>query len=194
MFRRLAPVLVVCALAPGFARADAVLTFDENGRNVVNGVLGAMTFTNGVDPLDPTSPLRPLIYTLPAGVGTPVSGDVVLTDGGVVMDLIRFTDNQIIYYSDNNDPVGDRDRADVGITTTRQTNLVSIPEVNLPRPAVNGAIYTPTATQPGFLGAGTRYTIVSDGAAVPEPSTLLVTSLVGLGASAAWARKRLRAA
>jgi hypothetical protein len=184
----------LCAVAPSLARADVVIAFDENGGNRVNGVLSAMTSANLIDPLDPFSPLRPLIYTLPAGVvGTPVAGDVLLTEGGVVTDLVRFTDRLIIFYSDP----GDRDDnplGDVGITTTRQTNVVSIPEVGLPAPAINGAVYTPTANQPGFLGPGTVYTIVSDGVVVPEPGTLVLSGVLALGGIAALTRKRLLAA
>jgi hypothetical protein len=182
----------LCAVAPSLARADVAITFDENGGNRVNGVLSAMTSTNGIDPLDPFT-FRPLIYTLPAGVATPVAGDVILTDGGVVMDLIRFTGRQIIFYSGPGD-AQDNPLGDTGVTTTRQSNVVTFPEVGLPAPAINGRVYTPTANQPGFLGPGTVYTIVSDGVVVPEPGTLVLSGVLALGGIAALTRKRLLAA
>ena len=181
-------VVLVFVCAP--VRGDVVLVFDENGRNVVNNPPGAMTFQNGTDPLDPTSMRRPLIFTLPVAAGTPVAGDLVLTDGGVAMDLIRWTGQSIIFYSDPGD-AADNDRADVGITTVRQTNLVTTPEVGLPAPADNGLIYVPTATQPGFLGTGTVYRIVSDGiAVVPEPGPFVLAGVLALVGFAARLRKR----
>lgn len=184
---------VVAALMRGPVRADVVIVFDESGRNVVNNPPGAMTFQNGIDPLDPTSALRPLIFTLPAGVATPVAGDLVIRDGGdtaPVQDLIRWTDRLIIFYSDP-ERAGDNDRADVGISTIRQTNLVTMDEDNLARPAINGQIYVPSAGQPGYLGPGTVYKIVSDGiAVVPEPGPFVLASVLALVGFAARLRMR----
>lgn len=148
-----------------------------------------MTGVNGIDPLDPFT-FRPLIYTLPAGVATPVAGDVLLTEGTTVTDLVRFTGRLIIFYSGVGD-ADDNPLGDTGITATRQSNVVSFPEVGLPAPAISGRVYTPTANQPGYLGPGTVYTIVSDGVVVPEPGTLVLSGVLALGGIAALARKRL---
>ena len=78
--------------------------------------------------------------------------------------------------------------ADKGLPTAFETNVLSIAEVNLGG-GVFGAIYTPTAGQPGFVAGSagpTTYTFISD---TPEPSTALLL-LLGLPVMASLRRKR----
>src|SRR5262249_1736760 len=152
-------------------------------------------FTNGIDPLnsvDPNNPdskLRPLIYTLPKDVGDPILGDLVINESGVPTDLIRFTGHTIIFYSDKStsepgDATDNDDAADVGITTSRQTGHVinGDESSNFESPGINGFHYVPGVGQIGYIGPGlvTSYTIVSDGLSVPEPRAIVLASILAL--------------
>ena len=77
--------------------------------------------------------------------------------------------------------------ADSGLPTGRNTNLITLAEGPLAQGF--GAIYTPTAGQPGFVGGAAvpvTYTFISDAIQTPEPASLFLllmggTVLLGLG-------------
>jgi hypothetical protein len=115
-----------------------------------------------------------------------VAGDVFLVEGGnVVSEVIRFnpagTGNpgypaSLVFYSDNVGVDNIPDIGDTGFPTAFYTNQLIIAEVG-PEGA-NGAIYTPTANQPGFVpGFAVSYELISD---TPEPASI---TLLGLGAA-----------
>ncbi len=124
-----------------------------------------------------------LAYQLPL---VTVQGDVILNEviGAtvVVSDVVRFftvgNTGFVLFYSDNGDGVDAP--ADIsGLPVNALTNVVTIQEIG-PEGA-NGAIYTPTAGQPGYVSTdfSPTYNIISD-SAVPEPGSVLLIA-AGLG-------------
>src|SRR5262249_53184819 len=98
---------------------------------------------------------------------------------------------KMVFYSDGGEP---NVPADVGIPTSRQTNLSGpFREVNnfLGNPTFRGFSYTPGVGQAGFVTGGVTYTIVRGGVVAPGPSTAAM-ALIGLAscAFAALARSR----
>ena len=99
-------------------------------------------------------------------------------------DVVRFWDptsgptSQIIFYSDTDEAV--LAPADTGLPSTSLPLSVIIPEVG--PEGNNGAVYTPTANQPGYILSTAvppaTYDIVSDGV-VPEPATVALAALGG---------------
>jgi hypothetical protein len=76
--------------------------------------------------------------------------------------------------------------ADTGFPNGSYTNVVTLQEVVF-ADGSNGVIYTPTATQPGFVpGFAVTYNIISD---APEPATL---ALVGIAVLALLVKTRQR--
>jgi hypothetical protein len=128
-----------------------------------------------------------------------VAGDVWLIEPGpgASSDLIRFNPASqvaqypasLLFYSDNSD--GADGPADTGFPASPYTNVLSIAEVG-PEGA-NGASYTPTDGQPGFIaGYSVTYQFISD-SDVPEPSSVLLL-VSGLGLICArwrWHTRRM---
>jgi len=195
----LAVVLLGSLCSP--ADADAIVpyllsngnignTVDENCNGTLNGFAGPVAEPCGFmnDP-GPGGLNNVMTYDLlnPPGL---VAGDVLMIDpGDGLQDVIRFNPNQrglggglgtLVFYSDNLD--GFDSLADtVSPPQAFYPNLVIIPEVGTE--GANGAVYIPTAGQPGFVAgasAPVEYHLLSD--TVPEPSFfwLLVIALLGL--------------
>lgn len=178
------------------APPSRTITIDENANGSVTGGESPVALSSAMqtDP-GPGGLSSVLTYALPAGF-TVVPGDVHLTDAdfGTFLDVIRF--NQIVgavalpgsiaFYSDNVD--GFDALADTsGPPGSAYTNLVSIPEVG--PEGNNGALYTPTANQPGYVaGFLVTYHFISD-SAVPEPATWAMMML-GFGAIGLAMRRR----
>jgi PEP-CTERM motif-containing protein len=196
----LALALLGCLCSP--ALADGVcpsITVDENGNGTLNFTTGGGCASGGIFPM--TGVLAPdpgpgglpsvLTYNL-LGPPSLVAGDVLMTDadcGGCFLDFIRFNPAgtgdpsypaSLLFYSDNisgADSLGDTPSPPGAF----YPNVVSIPEVG--PEGNNGAFYTPTAGQPGFVsGFNVSYHFISD---TPEPGTLglLGIGLLGLAAS-----------
>ncbi|WP_395407082.1 PEP-CTERM sorting domain-containing protein [Pseudoduganella sp. UC29_106] len=165
------------------ATANAVpvsVTVDENGVGI--GTTGPGTLH--ADP-GPGGLSSVLTYGLPFQT---VTGDVFLTDNGLILDVVRFNGTTIAFYSDNVD--GADSLADTpSPPLSFYTNVVSIPELGTETD--NGAFYTPTAGQPGYISSDFQvtYHFISDGsAAVPEPSEIALFAL-GLGCLIGLKRK-----
>jgi hypothetical protein len=172
-----------------------LVTADENGNGSIQfiGLTTPMTAVQGQDP-GPGGLSNALIYLL--GAPNLVPGDVILSEGPaaalVPSDVIRFVTPTItsltnvddvlpssimVFYSDNGDGVDAL--ADTGFPTAFFENSVTIAEVG--PEGDNGAFYTPTANQPGFVpGFAVTYHFISDSAA-PEPATWAMM-LLGFGA------------
>jgi hypothetical protein len=114
-----------------------------------------------------------------------VAGDLMLqeTVGGPLSDIIRFNPAgtgpgypaSLVFYSDTGDELP-APLADTGLPTAFYANTFTALETTLPG-GLSGIIYTPTATQPGFVpGFSVTYQIVSD---VPEPATVSLFLVAG---------------
>jgi len=160
------------------------ITVDENCNGFING-FGSATLPCGfADDPGPGGLPNVMTYNLlnPPGL---IPGDVLLTDAGVFLDVIRFNPNgTLVFYSDNVDGF-DAGADTFGPPGAFYTNLISIPEVGLEFIG-DGAIYIPGPGQPGFVAgasAPVQYTFISDGQfPLPEPGTLglLGAGLLGL--------------
>lgn len=151
-----------------YAHAIITITIDENGNGI--GTAGS-----GILQADPGPGGLPSVLTY-ALKFTTVQGDVLLTDGESVLDVLRFNGNTLLFYSDNIDgfdTLGDT----AGPPRAQYTNVISIPELGTE--GNNGAFYTPLRRQPGYMSSDftVTYHFISD-APVPEPATI---ALFGLG-------------
>lgn len=182
------------------APTPVTVTADENGNGsivigtLVRPMLSGMTFD-----LSPGGLPSALTYLLDAPSLVP--GEVILSEGpDSDSDVIRFVlplrvsaalddgpTNFMIFYSDNGD--GSDALADTGLPTEFRGDPViaeSGPEGN------NGAFYTPTPDQPGYVsGYAVTYHFISD-SSVPEPATWAMM-LLGFGAIAFGLRRKSRA-
>ena len=169
--------------------ANPLITVDEKGNGTLLFPGTPPDPTIGVVASDPgPGGLSTLTYNL-LGPPSLVAGDVLLTNGLITSDLIRFNPAgtgsagypaSLVFYS--TDSFGTL--ADTGLPSSRYTNLVSLAEG-----ANEITFYTPTANQPGFVaGFAVEYEILS---ATPLPTALplFATGIGGLGLLG-WRRKR----
>lgn len=180
------------------------ITVDENGNGTATGGGSqAVTLTSGVgtDP-GPGGLQNVLYYSLTTDL-TGVVGDVYLqdliNDQLVTLDVIRFNPGPpgetalpgtIFFYSDNidgldnlGDTPGPPGGAYDNTVTLRETGIEGVGD---------GAFYTPTANQPGYIaGKSITYLFVSD-SAVPEPATwaMMLLGFGGIGVAMRGRRRR----
>ena len=169
-----------------------IYTFDEFGNSSGTGIS-----PGNLQP-DPSGGLAAnvLVYNLAFSV---IPGDVILREPGTPTgtgesDLVRFWNptgggpSQIIFYSDFSATDPADSPADTGLPSTGMPLSIGIPEVG--PEGNNGAVYTPTPNQPGFILSTAlppaTYNIISD---VPEPGTLAMLVL-GSGLSLFLLKRR----
>ena len=174
-------VAVFCGTSmPAAAQGFSVsITVDENGHGTftnTSGFFSNLPFALAHDP-GPGGLGSVVSYGLLSPPGL-VGGDLVLLDGGLLSDLIRFdpatNSGSLFFYSDQ---YGGIDAlADIGMPGLLNTNVLRLPEVALLGGGF-GLSYTPTAGQPGFVAGAAgpvTYTLISD--AVPEPASIVLVS------------------
>jgi hypothetical protein len=180
--------------SPAAAQNNPLITVDENGNGTLLFPGAAAVPTVGVLAPDPGPGGGPAVLTYSL-LGPPAAGDVRLQDGtgGPILDVVRFNPAgtggnpaypaSLVFYSDNVgglDSLGDT----LAPPSSFYTNTLTILEIGTETD--NGAIYTPSAGQPGFVaGFQVTYDMISDaGVPVPEPGSLSRSSLLDLLLSA----------
>ncbi len=169
---------VLCTALPGLS---ATITIDENGHGDVNGTPLAFT-TNGTNP-NPPFQTGVLQYTLPF---SGISGNVELIEPetGIPGDVLQFLGNGTVnFYSKPDADNSLAERYTPPIPPAPVPNTVILTETG--SPGNDGAIYTPTAGQPGYDTSGPTYHFISDSpsaSTVPEPASLALLALGGIAA------------
>jgi hypothetical protein len=189
------------SVASAQAPTPVLISVDELGNAYFSSPILGNAFSPGFLEPDPGPGGLPaaLTYNL-LGPPSLVAGDIRLLEPitGAATDLIRFNPTgtapgyaaSLVFYSDNLD--GLASLGDTGLPSSTYTNLLTFTEVG--PEGNNGFIYTPTAGQPGFIaGFLVTYDIHSDGHAVPEPASLVLFVIGGVGAIGLAVRRRRRA-
>jgi hypothetical protein len=156
------------------------ITLDEYGNGIFNG--SPLPFSPSA--VETTfSGQATLMYQLPFTV---VRGDLILTDGTVFGDIVRFDNNAaggVAYFFSDLPESGEFPVpfADKGIPNPSPLAPVIMPEIG--PEGSNGATYFANIGLPGSAilpgqVLPVNYTIISDGVAVPEPSAF---ALLGAG-------------
>jgi len=137
-----------------------------------------------------------LTYSLLSPPGL-TAGDVLITDDGLIMDVVRFNPNGtcvdgslgcLVFYSDNVDGI-DALADTSGPPLAFYANTIIVPEIG--SESDNRALYTPVVGEPGFVAGAdgpVHYVLISDN--IPEPTSLAIlgAGLAALGLGTAFRR------
>jgi len=193
----LSAAIMIAVVSVGSTLAWAQITqisivVDENGHGMISGSLGLQPLSFSIIP-DPGPGGKPnaLAYNL-MNPPSLMRGDIILFEQSFLQsDLLRFDPSTgggtLFFYSNPNAGEETGALADIGLPTGLNTNAIGLEEVPLAQGL--GAIYTPTAAQPGFVGGSpvpVTYTFISERLSIPEPASLFLlltggTILLGLG-------------
>ena len=189
-------ILSAAILAFGFCRpmqASTIVEIDENGNGSINFGSGP-TFITGTLQQDPGPGGQPDALTYALGAPNLTEGDLFLTEGGQIEDIIRFNPtgaggdsaylSSVLFYA--SDVNGIEDLADSSQPPSAfYANTLTLPETAIG----NQTDYTPISGQPGFVsGFNVTYMMTSP---VPEPSSIF---LLVSGAGIFFAGRRIRQA
>jgi hypothetical protein len=178
--------------------AGAVLVFDENGGGFATSAGASFPLTSFFPIVEPISGVATLAYDIagsPAVGLIPSPGDVVITEPNSTnqsnSDLLRFSNQGLVYVFSDAETSEPLDKADVGVPTPMEP-FITVVETGLNGlpygEGFNGILYTPGPTDPGFVPGGITYEFISDGS-VPEPATL-VSLGIGMAIVGSVCRKR----